>query len=73
MLMSPSFDSLVEEVRSRSAEEKVELRFLLERDLINERRREIRASHVESIAEAKRGALKFSDSLDQLKKSLGSR
>ena len=52
--MSPSFETLVEEVRTRSIEEKVELKFLLERALIEERR----------------GKLKFSSSIADLKKSL---
>ncbi len=69
--MSPSFEVLVEEVRTRSLEEKVELKFLLERALIEERRDEIRANHRRSLDEAKRGKLKFSASVADLKKSLG--
>jgi hypothetical protein len=68
--MSPSFESLVEEVRTRSIEEKEELRFLLERDLVEERREEILRNHRRSQAELKRGKIKFSSSIQDLKKSL---
>ena len=68
--MSPNFETLVEEVRTRSIEEKVELKFLLERALIEERRSEIRANHRRSLDEVKRGKLKFSSSIADLKKSL---
>ena len=68
--MSPSFETLVEEVRTRSVEEKEELKFLLERALIAERRREIQANHRRSQGEVKRGKLKFSSSIVDLKKSL---
>ena len=68
--MSPSFETLVEEVRNRSVEEKEELRFLLERALIEERRGEIQSNHRRSLDEVKRGKLKFSRSIGDLKKSL---
>ena len=68
--MSPSFETLVEEVRSRSIEEKEELKFLLDRALIEERRGEIMANHRRSLDEVKRGKLKFSSSIGDLKKSL---
>ena len=68
--MSASFEVLVEQVRTCSVEEKEELKFLLERALIEERRREIRANHRRSLDEVKRGKLKFSSSVGDLKKSL---
>ena len=68
--MSASFEVLVEQVRTCSVEEKEELKFLLERALIEERRREIRANHRRSLDEVKRGKLKFSSSISDLKKSL---
>jgi hypothetical protein len=70
--MNSSFGALVEEVRTRSTEEKEELKFLLERELIAERRREIAANHRRSQAEIKRNAPKFSSSIAELKKSLAS-
>lgn len=68
--MSSNFETLVEEVRSRSTEEKEELKFLIERALVAERRREILVNHRRSQTAFKRGKLKFSTSIDELKKSL---
>ncbi len=51
-------------------EEKLELKTVLERALIEERRREIKATGQRSMAEFKRGKLKFSSSISELKKSL---
>jgi hypothetical protein len=68
--MHPDFETLVEQVKSRSPEEKAELKFLLERSLVGERRKEIRANFRRSQAESKGGKLKFSSSVATLKKSL---
>ena len=65
-----SFAALVENVRSCSPEEKLELKSLLERALIDERRREIKINGRRSMEEFKRGKLKFSSSISELKKSL---
>ena len=65
-----SFGTLVEKIRTCSVEEKEELKFLLERALIEERRGEIRANHRRSLDEVKRGKVKFSSSIADLKKSL---
>jgi hypothetical protein len=68
--MSTTFESVVEQARACSTEEKEELKFLLERAIIEERRGEIRANHRRSQDEVKRGNLKFSSSVSQLRKSL---
>jgi hypothetical protein len=68
--MSVTFNSLVEGVRACSTEEKAELKFLLERALIEERREEILADHRRSLAELKTRKPKFSSSISELKKSL---
>jgi hypothetical protein len=65
-----SFEALVENVRTCSTEEKEELKFLLERALIEERRDEIKENGRRSMEELKRGKLKFSSSISELKKSL---
>jgi len=67
-----SFEALVENVRTCSTEEKEELKFLLERALIEERRDEIKENGRRSMEELKRGKLKFSSSISELKKSLAS-
>ncbi|MEO7675939.1 MAG: hypothetical protein ABIV39_04155 [Verrucomicrobiota bacterium] len=68
--MSATFATLVENVRSCSTEEKLELKSLLEHSLIEERREEILADHRRSIAELKTRKPKFSSSISELKRSL---
>lgn len=68
--MSATFATLVENVRKCSTEEKLELKSLLEHALIEERRREIKLYGRRSLDEFKRGKLKFSSSVNDLKKSL---
>jgi hypothetical protein len=68
--MSATFATLVERVRGCSTEEKLELKTVLERALIDERRREIKANGRRSMAELKRGKLKFSSSIHELRKTL---
>ena len=68
--MSATFATLVENMRSCSTEEKLELKSLLERSLIEERREEILADHRRSLAEFKTRKPKFSSSISELKKSL---
>ena len=65
-----SFATLVENVRSCSTEEKLELKSMLEHELIETRRREIKENGRRSMEEFKRGKLKFSSSISELKKML---
>ena len=68
--MSATFATLVENVRGCSTEEKIELKSVLERALIEDRRRGIKENGRRSLEELKRGKLKFSSSISELKKSL---
>jgi hypothetical protein len=68
--MKPSFETLVDQVRTCSVDEKAELKFLIERDLINARRQEISDNHSLSQKEASDGNLEFSSSLDELQKMM---
>ena len=68
--MSATFATLVENVRGCSTEEKIELKSVLERALIEERRRGIKENGRRSLEELKRGKLKFSSSISELKKSV---
>ena len=68
--MSATFATLVENMRSCSTEEKLELKSLLERSLIEERRAEILADHRRSLAELRTRKPKFFSSISELKKSL---
>ncbi len=53
--MNMTFSDLVEEVRHRPVEQKVELEYLLKRDLIEARRAEIHENHLQAVEEAKSG------------------
>jgi hypothetical protein len=61
----------VTEIRGRSAEEKAELKFLLERELIEERRREILANANASRSEEENGAIQFFSKVSERRSSLG--
>lgn len=65
--MSNSFAQIVEQVRSLSSLEKQELRKLIDRYLVEERREEIYDSFVQSRKELEDGKLVFSSDLDVLK------
>ena len=71
--MNATFATLVENVRTCSTEEKLELQAVLERALIEERREEILANHRRSLDELKRHKPKFSSSISELKKSLAAK
>ncbi|MBL7190550.1 hypothetical protein ISS30_02555 [bacterium] len=68
--MCSSYDMLVEEIKKLSFEEKMEIKFLLEKYLIEERREEIFRNYQESMREEKSGKLKFSSDIDELKSQL---
>ncbi len=68
--MTYSFEIVVEQVRACSTVEKEALMFLLGRAIVEERRGEICTNHRRSGEALKRGDLKFSDSVSQLKKDL---
>lgn len=68
--MSSVFTNIVEEVKKLSIEEKEELRFLLERYLIEERREEIYRNYRKSLKELLAGKLDFSSDVSKLKEML---
>ena len=68
--MRAKYDQLVEDIRACSAEEKQELKFILERSLADERRQEILNHYQESRDELKEGRLTFSSQLADLKREL---
>ena len=65
--MSSDFANVVEEVKKMSSEDKEELKFLLERYLIEEQREEIYKNYKESLNELKENKLDFSNDLNKLK------
>lgn len=68
--MNASFTAIVEEVQKLSTEEKEELHTLLEKYLIEARREEIHQNYRDSKKRAQRGKLKFSDDVNELRKTL---
>ncbi len=68
--MSLKFDSLVDEVKKLSTEEKEELEFLVERFLVEERREEIYQNYQKSLQEQREGKLEFSSDIDRLRNTV---
>ncbi len=66
------FNTLVDEVRELSLDEKLAMRGLLDRYLAEERRQSIARSYRESLAELEEGRLRFTDDVAQLKGDLES-
>jgi hypothetical protein len=65
--MKDSFAEVVEEVKNLSTEEKLELRILIEKYLVEEKRQEIYENHQASLNELKEGKLVFSSDVSVLK------
>ena len=65
--MNSEFADVVERVKKLSPEEKEELRFLLDKYLIEGRREEIHKNYRRSSKELQEGKLEFSGDLDKLK------
>jgi hypothetical protein len=65
--MSSEFASVVEEVKKMPYEEKEELKFLIEKYLIEEQREEIYQNYNESLKELRGRKIKFSSDINQLK------
>ena len=65
-----SFTEIVDNIQTLPFDEKMELKNLLEKYLIEERREEIYQSHLEAKEMAEKGELKFSGNTDELMKML---
>jgi hypothetical protein len=68
--MEITFNEFVDHVRELSKDEKEEIRFILERELIEEERQEIYQKYKISEQEYESGELVFSDNISDLKKLL---
>ncbi|MBM4065768.1 MAG: hypothetical protein FJ266_09025 [Planctomycetes bacterium] len=68
--MSQKYNTLVEEVKKLSVEEKEELKFLIEKYLVEERREEIFKNYQESKKEIEEEQLEFSGDIKRLKEML---
>ncbi len=68
--MSKAYNILIEEVKKLTREEKEELKFLVEKYLIEERRHDIFENYQESKKEVKEKRLEFSNDITKLKEML---
>jgi len=64
--MSFTFSDLVEEIRLRPVEEKVEIREIIEHDLIHSERERMHLNHIESMREWEEGKVIAAKSVDDL-------
>jgi len=65
-----NFASLVEKVKKISTEDKEELRFLLEKYLIEEKREKIFKNYQDSLVELNENKIQYSSDINKLKKML---
>jgi hypothetical protein len=68
--MRLDYGRIVNEIRNLPIEEKHEIKALVEKYILEERREEIRRNYRRSMREAKKGRLKFSSQLSDLKTQL---
>jgi hypothetical protein len=61
-----NFTTIAEEMLSLPFEDKIELKILLDKYIIEERRKEIKDNYEISLQNAKAGELDFSDDVDKL-------
>jgi len=64
------FNDLIETIKSLSSEEKEEIKFLIERYLIEERREEIYQNYKDSLKELKEGKIGFTGDINKLKEMI---
>ena len=65
-----TFHLLVEELKNLSVEEKEEMKNILEKYLIEEKRKEFQLDYEKSLKEYEKEKLTFSNDIKELKKSL---
>jgi hypothetical protein len=65
-----SFTEIVDDIQTLPLDDKLELKILLEKYIIEERREEIYQNHLIAQEMAKKGELKFSHNTDELMKIL---
>jgi len=69
-MQTTRFDDLVEKIKSLSSEEKEEIKFLIERYLIEERREEIYQNYKESLKELNKRKIEFGNNINRLKQMI---
>jgi len=65
-----SFTEIVDNIQNLPFDEKLEIKNLLDKYLIEERREEIYQNHLSAVEMADKGELKFSSNTDELMKML---
>lgn len=68
--MQTTFNDLINKIRSLSLDEKIEIKELIEKSIIDERRKEIHKHYMESKKEYEKNKLKFSSNISKLKKMI---
>ncbi len=66
-----NFNQLVNKIRNLSLDEKIAIKEIVEKSIIDERRKEIYSNYLKSKQELKQNKLKFSNNISKLKKILG--
>ncbi|MCX6165000.1 MAG: hypothetical protein NTU73_09125 [Ignavibacteriae bacterium] len=65
-----TYNILIDEIKKLPLEEKEDLKNLLDKYLIEEKRNNIYENYKESLSKVKEGKIKFSNNIDELKKIL---
>lgn len=68
--MNITFDHVVDIVQKLSLDEKEEVKSILERSIIEQRREAIYRNHLRSMKELKQGKIKFTRNLNELKRMM---
>ena len=65
--MEQTFNNIIDMVQKLSLDEKEEVKFILERSIVEQRREEIYNNYKDSKKKYEKNKLKFSDNMDELK------
>ena len=70
-IMQITFNDLINKIRNLSLDEKIEIKEIIEKSIIDERRKEIQKHYLESKKDYNNGKLQFSKNISKLKKMIG--
>ncbi len=68
--MQMTFHDIVKKITNLSIDEKLQIKEIIEKSIIDERRQEIYKSYLESKQELAKNKLKFSENISKLKKMM---
>ncbi|NVO01841.1 MAG: hypothetical protein HXX09_03995 [Bacteroidetes bacterium] len=68
--MDLTFSTLIDLIKNLSVPEKEEIKFIIERNIAEENRNAIAKNYINSNKDLKKGKLKFSGNIDELRKML---